>query len=290
MPEPALADCQSLTERIYDWKTREALVDQENRFVRNVALTGTESKNGYRYSEQALIESLPLYENKPVFLDHASSRTQPHQRSTRDLVGSVVNVRFQDGRVRGDIRVIDTEAGRTFLALAESNGPAVGMSHVILAAKNADGSVVEKIHEVVSVDAVVFPATTKSFQEHDTSQAGEAHEAHLARLTAERDELRQEVGRLKSELNLYLREREVNQLLARSLLPPAAVTDVFREQLLATPSAEARRMLIEERRQLLDSLSPTSRGPQSRERTSNGFTSPALLPTDEQLITAIRRR
>ena len=286
MPEPALADCQSLTEHIQDWKTREVEIDPENRFVRNVALTGRESKNGYRYSEQALIESLPLYENKPVFLDHSSSRTQPHQRSTRDLVGSVVNVRYENGRIRGDIRVIDTEAGRTFLALAESNGPAVGMSHVILAAKNADGSVVEKIHEVVSVDAVVFPATTKTFQEqHDAAETGDALQANLARLTAERDRLSLEVARLKTELDLFHREREVDQLLGQAQFPPLAVTDVFRGQLLAAPTAEARRMLIEERRSLLDSLSRVPRGPHSQERLPG-----TPLLTDEQLITAIRRR
>jgi hypothetical protein len=286
MPEPALADCQSLTEDIQDWKTREVQVDPENRLVRNVALTGRESKNGYRYSEQALIESLPLYENKPVFLDHAHSRTQPHQRSTRDLVGSVVNARYENGRIRGDIRVIDTEAGRTFLALAESNGPAVGMSHVILAAKNADGSVVEKIHEVVSVDAVVFPATTKTFQEqHDPAETGDALPASLARVTAERDRLNMEVARLKTELELFHREREVDQLLGQAQLPALAVTDVFRGQLLAAPSAEARRMLIEERRSLLDSLSRSPRGPHSQERLPG-----TPLLTDEQLITAIRRR
>ena len=169
MPEPP-STCQSLTEHIADWNTHEVRVDPQNRLVKNVALTGLESRNGYRYAEEALRDALPLYENKPVFLDHAASRTQPHQRSTRDLVGSVVHVRYEAGRIRGDIRVIDTEAGRTFFALAESNGPAVGMSHVILAEKSADGLLVEKIHEVVSVDAVVFPATTQSFLEHQQSR------------------------------------------------------------------------------------------------------------------------
>ncbi len=111
MPAPDQVVCQSLTEHVKDWNTGEARIDRENRLVKNVALTGKESQNGYRYAEQALIDGLPLYENKPVFLDHAPSRAQPHQRSTRDLVGSVINVRYEAGRVRGDIRVIDTEAG-----------------------------------------------------------------------------------------------------------------------------------------------------------------------------------
>src|SRR5687768_16950739 len=186
MPDVALAVCQPLTEHIQDWNTQEMRVDRENRIVLNVALTGPESTNGYRYSELALIEGLPLYENRPVFLDHPQSQGQPHRRSTRDLVGSVVNVRYEHGRIRGDIRVIDTEAGGTFLALAESNGPAVGMSHVILAQKSADGKIVEKIHEVVSVDAVVFPATTKSFHEQHQTGEGEALAETNARLIEER--------------------------------------------------------------------------------------------------------
>jgi hypothetical protein len=240
MPDTLQAICQSLTEHVQDWKTGEARVDQENRIVKNVALTGRESSNGYRYSEQALIEGLPLYENKPVFLDHPNSQTQPHRRSTRDLVGSVVNARYENGRIRGDIRVIDTEAGRTFLAFAQSNGPAVGMSHVILAEKNADGSVVEKIHEVVSVDAVVFPATTKSFQEQHgaAGQRGSLQE-NLAWLTSERTTLEQQVARLQNELSQLSLRREVEQMLDQAHLPPQAVTDLFRGQLLSAATTEA---------------------------------------------------
>ncbi len=281
MPEPP-ATYQSLTEHIADWNTHEVRVDPQNRLVKNVALTGLESRNGYRYAEEALREALPLYENKPVFLDHAVSRTQPHQRSARDLVGSVVNVRYEEGRIRGDIRVIDTEAGRTFLALAESNGPAVGMSHVILAEKSADGLLVEKIHDVVSVDAVVFPATTQSFQEQQNSAETDS------RLAKERDALGWQIADLKAELAELQNVREVEQLLEQSRLPRAAVTEVFRGQLLAAPSAEARRTLIGERLSLLDSFSGLPSGPSSRERLNDpGFSAPAL--TDEQFLAALRR-
>lgn len=278
---PETAQCQSLVERIADWKTREGRIDRENRLVKNVALTGTESKNGYRYSEEALQAGVPLYENKPVFLDHAASRSEPHQRSTRDLVGSIVDVRYEAGRIRGDIRVIDTEAGRTFLALAESNGPAVGMSHVILAEKNAEGTVVEKIHEVVSVDAVVFPATTKSFQEqHDSSD--------ISNLANQRDSLLEEIASLKSERDQLQTRRDVDRLIEQAGLPTSAVSDLFREQLLAATSASVRKALIEERRALVDSVARSPIAPSSRERIPSDFSAhPAL--TDEQLIAAIKR-
>ncbi|MEX0701173.1 MAG: hypothetical protein WD069_03680 [Planctomycetales bacterium] len=163
-----------LTEHLRDWSAHGLEIDRDARLIKNVALAGLESKNGYRYSAEALRNAVPLYENKPVFLDHAANARRPFERSTRDLVGSIVAARFAGGRIRGDIRVVDTEAGRTFLALAETSGPAVGMSHVVLAEKSGDGTLVERIVEVVSVDAVVFPATTASFREQ--TDAGERAE------------------------------------------------------------------------------------------------------------------
>lgn len=288
MPDVALVLCQPLSEHIHDWNTQEMRVDRESRIVLNVALTGPESTNGYRYAEAALIAGVPLYENRPVFLDHPHSPAQPHRRSTRDLVGSVINVRYEAGRIRGDIRVIDTEAGRTFLALAESNGPAVGMSHVVLAQKSADGKIIEKIHEVVSVDAVVFPATTKTFHEQQTG-AGESLAESITRLTEERSLLEGHIARLRTELAELQSLREVETLLDDSRLPSAAVTDLFRKQLLAAPNAEARRTLLAERRLLIESLSRGSSQPLSQERRDDPSRFPTG-PTDDQLITALRRR
>ena len=159
------SNLSQLTEHIRDWRGSDVVVDRTQRTVSNIALTGLESANGYRYSERALRDAISLYENKPVFLDHARNQSRPFERSTRDLVGMIVNPRFERGRVRGNIQTLDTEAGRTFVALAESNSPAVGMSHVVLARRNADNTIVEKIEEVVSVDAVVFPATASTFRE-----------------------------------------------------------------------------------------------------------------------------
>lgn len=164
--EQTPAGFQQLTEHIRDWCTADVHVDAEQRLVRNVALTGLQSRNGYRYTEQALREAVPHYADKPVFLDHAAHVSRPWNRSTRDLVGSIVNPRFEEGRIRADIQALGTEAGRTFLELAASDSPAVGMSHVVLARRSRDKSVVESIHDVVSVDAVVFPATAATFREN----------------------------------------------------------------------------------------------------------------------------
>ena len=197
--EPPL---QQLAEEIRDWRSDGLIVDRENRYVRNVALAGTVSKNGYRYTEQALQEATNLYRNKPVFLDHAPTASRATHRSTRDLVGSIVNPRFENGRVRGDIRVIDTEAGRTFLALAESDGPSVGMSHVVLAKRNVNGTIVERLEQVVSVDAVVFPASTVAFREShsptDDDQTGESLTLS-DRIIEELSQIREQIAHLHTE-------------------------------------------------------------------------------------------
>ncbi len=153
-----------LREQVTDWRVA-AEFDQSTRVLKNVALTGMHSKNGYCYSEQALQRAARLYNQKPVFLDHADKPGEAASRSTRDLVGSIINPRFENERIRGDVRVLDTESGRTFLALAEGNAPGVGMSHVVLAQRSVDGSVVEQIEDVISVDVVVRPATTSTFRE-----------------------------------------------------------------------------------------------------------------------------
>ncbi|MGD9853826.1 MAG: hypothetical protein AB7U20_02650 [Planctomycetaceae bacterium] len=154
----------TLVEHVADWHSQ-LEIDRAHRVVRNVAITGDTSKNGYRYTEQALHDAVSLYEQRPVFLDHAANKARPQERSTRDLVGSIVNPRYESGRIRGDIRVLDTDSGRTFLALAESNAPGVGMSHVVLAERAKPDGAVARIHDVISVDAVVFPATTSTFRE-----------------------------------------------------------------------------------------------------------------------------
>ena len=89
----------TLIERCADWHNGAAVEPQE-RLVRNVALAGRESRNGYAYSEAALEGAVALYEHKPVFLDHAPDKSRPQERSTRDLVGSIENPRYEAGRIR----------------------------------------------------------------------------------------------------------------------------------------------------------------------------------------------
>lgn len=173
-----------LTEQLSDWQS-EVTVDFSNRLVKNIVLSGGISRNGHRYTEEALRDAVAKYDQKPVFLDHAANVSKPFDRSMRDLVGTVSQPRFVDGRIRGDVNVLKTEAGRTFLALMEGRSPAVGMSHVVLAQRGSNPQIVERIHDVVSVDAVVFPATTNGFHESDQSALPGSWEALIEQIDAQ---------------------------------------------------------------------------------------------------------
>ncbi|MFV0445881.1 MAG: hypothetical protein ACK5Q5_20070 [Planctomycetaceae bacterium] len=300
----------TLSERLADWHSGLS-VDSAARLVKNVALTGCDSRNGYRYSASALRIALPLYDNKPVFLDHAPDRSRPHDRSTRDLVGTIVNPRFDSDRIRGDIRVLDTDSGRTFLALTSSNAPGVGMSHVVLARRSADGETIEAIEDVVSVDAVINPATTTTFREsahteptalapdEDIQAAPEltaaaspppetppasTQTAEDVALKVELQDLRQQLAELTAAREQEVHDLRMEALLSHSQLPDYAVTPLFRQQLLQAPDDGTRQTLIQERLLLLQYA--TQQLPHSLARHSRD--APALS-TDTFLSTLKRR-
>lgn len=180
MPEkPVLTDSAGLwlteTHRLWtaDWLA-EASVDRSEALVRNVALLGPHSRNGYRYTLEAMQQAVPLYEGRPVFVDHGqsqlafSSRSLPAPswptRSVRDYAGQVRNPRFDNGRIRGDLHLVGPNAD-WLLDLISAGPTDIGMSHVVLARRRRHGEEIEAIEQVLSVDIVAFPATTRSFSE-----------------------------------------------------------------------------------------------------------------------------
>ena len=256
---------EPLIEQVADWRSPDLAVDRTTRLVRNVTLSGDVSRNGHRYASEALRTAAPLYERKPVFLDHAVTPSKPYERSTRDLVGIVRNPRFEGEKIRGDIQVLDTEAGRIFLGLAEADGPAVGMSHVVLAQRNTERTLVERIHDVVSVDAVVFPATTQGFAEQTDPAAWAARQA----------ELEARCDQLQQALNQHEQAAAVDRILQSAGLPAEALTESFRQQLAAATSPAQRQQLIQERQQLIRQLTP--RGHSSTRRSPQHDSSAALV-------------
>lgn len=147
---------------------QEARTDRASGLVTNVVLLGPVSRNGYRYSATAMAEAAPRYEGRPMFIDHAEAA--PTRRHLRDYAGQVVRARFENDRLRGDLRLLGPNAG-WLLDLVEAAPADVGLSHVILGRRSADGKEVVHIEHVLTVDIVAFPATTHSFREQQSSPA-----------------------------------------------------------------------------------------------------------------------
>jgi hypothetical protein len=289
---------EPVTEHIADWRGDDLHVDFAQRLVTHVILSGDVSRNGHRYAPDVLRTAAPLYDRKPVFLDHAPHPGRPYERSTRDLVGAILNPRYEDERLRGDIQVLDTEAGRTFLALLAANHPAVGMSHVVLVERGGDPRVIERIHDVVSVDAVLFPATTQGLRESvpDTPEAWEALAeqfdpalaAHLRQLRADlhsaretRDQLQRQLADHEREAAQRLRRARIARELQAAGLPDFADTPAFREQLEQLDDEAARHRLIAERTALARRCRPQTPASESRQgRSAEG---------DAAFVHAIRR-
>lgn len=169
-----------------------AKTSQDSLLIENVLLRGKSSANGYDFAEGCC--DADIYENVHVLLDHGSVTG----RSVRDLAGWITNPRMVEGQPRGDIQLMDNEAGRTFKNLAESKPPALGMSHVAACTRNKAGTLVEKVHKVFSVDLVLNPATTKSL--HEQTKEPQMDAEIKAMFEAKQKELEDKVKGLEADL------------------------------------------------------------------------------------------
>ncbi len=230
-----------LIEHSLEWSTSELQIDREARRVTGVALTSEHSRNGYRYLPEALAAAVTCYNQKPIFLDHGRVPVKPQDRSARDLVGTVTNARFEQGTIKADIEVFATEAGETFLALVSANAPGVGMSHVVLAEKSADGATVTAIHDVVSVDVVAFPATTTTFREQQVTTG--TLEAAQSQLQAART--------IIATYEAQEQQRRINEWIAQSDLPEFALTSGLGELLRQAQTEGAARQYLQDQLNVL---------------------------------------
>lgn len=206
--------------------------------------------NGWRFSEECLQASLPLWERVECFVDHAWSG-----HSLRDL-GGVCHSPVWDAERRG-IRLrlkalgpsalILTELGRQMIA--EVVKPKVGFSADVVF--TARGQAVEKILRVLSLDLVYNPARGGEFLRVLNQQlqpAPESHQLNLERsVTMEEktvvpgaagDDLRRELAEVR-KTRQQLDEALLTSALAASHLPSPA-QEMVRRQLLGreiTPPA-----------------------------------------------------
>jgi len=138
----------------------------EGNVIRRAKVLGFKSRNGRRYSREAVQRALQRYNNVRVFDNHADKPAGA--RNYADLIGKLSNPRLQEDGLFADI-VVNPEnpLGKALLHDAATNPRIVGLSH------NAKGRterrngelVVVDIDEVDSVDVVLSPATTGGLYE-----------------------------------------------------------------------------------------------------------------------------
>jgi len=209
------------------------------------------SLNNVNYPPDVLAAAAHLYNDKPCMLDHSWSP------SVRDIAGWFRNARWnaQDQAIEADLYLLDTQAGRVLLELAreeqrlraEGNigegSRLFGLSHQVFGdvevVTDEGGNEyvnVREITEVMSVDAVAFPAANGEVKElHESAdnpektcmsaeQFGRVLEEAMKRATEGGDRLAERATRFR-DLPLAERARPWNGAAARQRLRKWASED-----------------------------------------------------------------
>lgn len=280
---PRTTDHEQLCESVGDFLA-EARLEREQGIVRNVALLGPESRNGYRYTLEAMQEAVPLYEGRPVFIDHPDggaavsaagcgrdARAPEVRRSLRDYAGRVLQPRFESNRIRADLQLLGPHAS-WLMNLIESAPSDIGMSHVVLARRGKTGDEVEHIERVLSVDIVAFPATTQSFRE---ASANVGADQRVCPALGEHLSSGEHVG------------SPLRKIVEHSRIPPVGRTSELYRLLQACP--EPRQMIALIEAYWRQALAETPRSAEKPSPDSAGFHPPLASPQLRRaVISAIR--
>ena len=287
----------------------EATTSRDTLLISNVTLLGRVSRNGRRYSDQAMREAAELMNGVPFMFDHPekSDLRDGGARSVLDIAGKIRGARVVDDQVRGDIELLNVRESADFVcALAEQMPEMAGLSQRALGTvkHTTEGDdVVESISRVFAVELVADPATTHGIFESieaaasDSTEkedimdwtkltlgeivanrpelleqflASQGHAARIGELEAENAELKSRLD--ASDVAEVLRNHEVlvATRLAEAKLPDVAVTDLFREQLTGAADGDAIDKLIEDRWGVIRTVVGSGRAPSSSEREIEG--------------------
>ncbi len=300
-------------------------VDRQNGVIRGAKILGIHSRNGRTYLPEALTEAARLYEEAKVNVNHPrQSPLGARDYQDRIGVLRNVVARAEEG-LFADFHFNPKHAlAEQLIWDAEHMPQNVGFSHNVEArtARRGDRVVVEAITKVQSVDLVADPATTRGLFESASGAAeprltqtnAEDGASGLSDLTLEdlkrhrpdlvealEQEERAELARLRAEVDrleaaeALLRKRALGRrLLSEFGLPDpdlaegwekSVVSERFLESLLAAPSEQAMREMVEERAELVRGAnaghSPPA-GVDSRPRSRDQNQVYAPLTTDVQ--------
>lgn len=246
------------------------VIDRENGIIKGVKVIGFESLNGRLYPPELLKKSVHLYEGAKVYVDHVDEKTG---RKYRDGFGCLKNARFvEDKGIFADHHFNPKhETANQYLWDAENSPNSLGFSHIaaLRFAKKLDAQgrkVVEEIGQVLSVDLVAEPATTKGLFESKVPQP-KASEMDIKDLTLEQLQTARPDLVAALEAKFTAAAQDANEkatqraaLVAEELQAAGLdvdnkehVSDLFHTQLIATEDASARKEMITDRAALVDS-------------------------------------
>lgn len=237
---------QQRLQEFVDSQGQSLRVDAERGVLRGVKLLGFTSRNGRTYRETALAEAAALYEGAKVNVNHAKAGPLA-PRDYQDRLGAIRGVQFKPGEgLFGDLHYNPKHALAEQLAWDAQHAPEqVGLSHNVLAqtTREGEGTVVDAITKVESVDLVADPATTRGLFEHDAG--------HQMQLSEQLDAARGEIARLERRLVIF-------ELLAEHGLPlpgtpnaERAVSGEFLDVLATAGDESAVRALVADRAALV---------------------------------------
>jgi len=277
-----------------DFSESEFIRDAEKRqyHVKNIALLGEKSKNGYRYLRDAMRKAVSMFEGIKVFINHPTTEeAKAKVRDVRNLAGKIVHARFDESvaKVKGDFIGLPNDEGKRFVDIAERMPEIAGMSQNAMGkfSKENGEDVVEEITAIESVDLVSSPATTAGIFENDNSnykennameykditleelrirrkdlcetlvaegkvQGETSRDDEVAGLIEEKDKAVQEADTLKAKEAVAGKTALVDKLLADSKLPEEGKSDVFREQLIALKPEKDGETIEEQAKKLID--------------------------------------
>lgn len=154
---------------------QEAVINEDDRTVRQVIIRAGKSKNGRVYGDKVLAKAATLFEGVQTYANHPSrsERRERPERSVNQLTGWLSDVQFSEGKLVGTRHFTRNQAGNDTWALVkdivEGKAPSTLLGASINASgkvqRNGDEYIVESIEGVVSVDDVTMPAAGGGFVE-----------------------------------------------------------------------------------------------------------------------------
>jgi hypothetical protein len=281
----------------FDGAFAEISINSEKMIISNVALVGQISRNGRRYTIEALKGGVSKYEGVKVYIDHPSSEDEKRGwRSTRDLAGKVENARFDGHKIRGDVHLLSTDGGKLAYEIATSVPDIAGMSHNAFGNYHKEDGVevVESIEKVVSVDVVTEPATNNGFFEAENNkgvtkmdykevtmvglkearkdlvdtlmnEGKESRDGEFQKVIKENEDLKTEkadlqkkVDEMKVKETLAKKEILIDKMLKESELPEEAKTEIFKKSLMGINAKEGEKLEEKIKEQIDDRLDAIS--------------------------------